>query len=59
MKTSVVRLSNVGVEANLDQIGATCELFGRVQEVVARCDFSVDVYFQIMELENMSRILAR
>lgn len=59
VNTSVVRLSNVGVEANLDQIGATCELFGRVSEVVARCDFSVDVYFQSTELENMSRILAR
>lgn len=59
LKTSVVRLSNIGREANFDQIGATCELFGRVKEVIARCDGSVDVYFQSTEVDHMPRILAR
>lgn len=35
LKASVVRLSNIGMEANVDQIGATCELFGRVKDVNA------------------------
>lgn len=59
LKTSVVRLSNIGREANVDQVGATCELFGRVTEVISRCDGSVDVYFQSTEVENMPKILTR
>lgn len=59
LKTSVVRLSNIGTEANVTQVGATCELFGRVTEIISRCDGSVDVYFQSMEVENMPKILTR
>lgn len=59
LKTSVVRLSNIGRQASVDQVGSTCELFGRVNDLVARCDGSIDVYFQSSEVDNMPKILSR
>lgn len=59
VKTSVVRLSNVGLDPNDGQIGATCELFGRVEKVLPRSDGSVDVFFRPSEMENIPRILSR
>jgi hypothetical protein len=59
LKTSVVKLSNIGRQASVDQVGSTCELFGRVNDLVARCDGSIDVYFQSSEVDNMPKILAR
>ncbi|KAG0575191.1 hypothetical protein KC19_VG325500 [Ceratodon purpureus] len=59
VKTSVVRLSNVGAGVRTVQIQAACELIGRVEKVVTRCDGIVDVYFHSTELENMPRIMSR
>lgn len=59
LKTSVVRLTNVGPKANEVHISATSKLFGRVEKVVARCESMVDVYFHSSEMENMPRILSR
>ncbi|XP_024378442.1 uncharacterized protein [Physcomitrium patens] len=59
IKTSVVRLNNAGFVDNTEQIQATCELHGRVDKVISRCDGIVDVYFHPSELENMPRILSR
>lgn len=59
VKTSVVRLSNVGAGTNAEQIQASCEQIGRVDKVVTRCDGIVDVYFHSTESENMPRIMNR
>jgi len=59
VKTSVVRVSNVGAEMNAEQVQASCEQIGRVDKVVTRCDGIVDVYFHSTELENMPRIMNR
>lgn len=59
VKTSVVRLSNVGAGVSAEQLLSACELIGRVDKVVTRCDGIVDVYFHPTELENMPRIMSR
>ena len=59
VKTSVVRVSNVSSEHSIDQIRATCMLFGQVEKVIIRCDGAVDVHFQSSEADNFPRILSR
>lgn len=59
VKTSVVRVSNVGAKMSAEQIQASCEQIGRVDKIVTRCDGVVDVYFHSTELENMPRIMNR
>jgi len=57
VKTPVVRLSNVEAGTSAELVQASCELIGRVDKVVRRCDGIVDVYFHSTELENMPRIM--